>query len=634
MAGFSKIADGFALDSPDKVEGGEFNDILEDIVPFSKGFFEGDKKEDIECMFNQVVSAFLSEICGDKFSRPLPPMLGNGKAVDLYKLYSVVRDKGGYDVVSDNGLWGCVAKEFGLSFEFGSCLKLIYVKYLNSIGEWVERTLNVKDLKDKIGGGEEVQGVQVMELEMDRTEKDRGRVHLDLEESRLGDSEEVRTEHVRDLKQDARGFVYENVAKDEKDREQMHLDLEESKSNITGGGKLCEGSKIWSFTDLDEAKRSVINMLFESSGEGELDEDKCPNDEVQSLVQFNGNEKIENDKLIDDAKTRDFNFESEGTGDFYNRKRKRECIPGLLNWVTKVARDPCNPVIGCLPERSKWKYFGNQHLWKQILFVREAMMVKRGASSSVEQSIWQKKQKMHPTMYEDYPVPAKLSRGPSFKRSQARLCSDTQGDSEDTFELPDWDGKSCESDSKWLGTRVWPQGKELSCDSMIERNHTGVGRRDFCGCEFRGSFECVRFHVSEKRSRLKLELGLAFYHWQIDQMGEEVAFSWNKVEEIKFDEIVKSNPPSQGKCFWEEIHKLFPYKKREQLVSYYFNVFLLRRRGLQNRSIPIEISSDDDDLEFETTTNCSGHGAMKSPKFNYCSPKKTHLNFRGNPKTG
>lgn len=273
---------------------------------------------------------------------------------------------------------------------------------------------------------------------------------------------------------------------------------------------------------------------------------------------------------------------------------------------------------------------------------------------------------MHPTMYEDYPVPAKLSRGLSFKRSQARLCSDTQGDSEDTFgrqnlrlaeslaglwlknynrkripvgvyfqaELPDWDGKSCESDSKWLGTRVWPQGKELSCDSMIERNQTGVGRRDFCGCEFRGSFECVRFHVSEKRSRLKLELGLAFYHWQIDQMGEEVAFSWNKVEEIKFDEIVKSNPPSQGKCFWEEIHKLFPYKKREQLVSYYFNVFLLRRRGLQNRSIPIEISSDDDDLEFETTTNCSGHGAMKSPKFNYCSPKKTHLNFRGNPKTG
>ncbi|KAK1376859.1 hypothetical protein POM88_033052 [Heracleum sosnowskyi] len=213
---------------------------------------------------------------------------------------------------------------------------------------------------------------------------------------------------------------------------------------------------------------------------------------------------------------------------------------------------------------------------------------------------------MHPAMYEDHLVSARISRGLSFKKSQAQSCSETaypgmQGDL-DTFgrqnlwlaeslsglwiknfnskrvpvgeyfqaEVPEWDEKSCESDSKWLGTRVWPQETEVSCNSLIEREHTGSGRHDPCGCELQGSFECVRFHVSEKKIRLKLELGMAFYHWHIDKMGEEVALSWNK---------------------------------REQLVSYYFNVFLLRQRGQQNRSIPIDISSDDDDLEFETTTN-------------------------------
>ncbi|KAK1376857.1 hypothetical protein POM88_033050 [Heracleum sosnowskyi] len=160
-------------------------------------------------------------------------------------------------------------------------------------------------------------------------------------------------------------------------------------------------------------------------------------------------------------------------------------------------------------------------------------MARRTASSSVEQSIWQKKQKMHPAMYEDYFVSARISRGLSFKKSQAQSCSETaypgmQGDL-DTFgrqnlrlaeslsglwiknfnrkrvpvgkyfqaEVPEWDEKSCKSYSKRLG-----------------------------------SFECVRFHVSEKKIRLKLELGMAFYHWHIDKMGEEVAFSWNKVDRL------------------------------------------------------------------------------------------------------
>lgn len=273
---------------------------------------------------------------------------------------------------------------------------------------------------------------------------------------------------------------------------------------------------------------------------------------------------------------------------------------------------------------------------------------------------------MHPAMYEDRSVSAssrcsqrilsaKISQTVlSFRKSQAQSCSesttsDTQSALEDSLaglwlkkyghkripvgihfqaEVPEWTEVASDSDLKWLGTRIWPEEEEVNRNCLIERDPTGFGRRDLCSCEFKGSFECVRSHVSERRIRLKLELGVAFYHWHIDKMGEEVALSWNKAEESNFEAIVRSNPPSQGKCFWEELHKYFRYKKREQLVSYYLNVFLLRRRALQNRSTPIEISSDDDDLEFETTTNCTGQMAVRCPKPSYSSPKKTHLNFR------
>jgi len=40
-------------------------------------------------------------------------MLGDKNPVDLFKLYAVVRGRGGYETVSRNGLWGLVAKEYG-----------------------------------------------------------------------------------------------------------------------------------------------------------------------------------------------------------------------------------------------------------------------------------------------------------------------------------------------------------------------------------------------------------------------------------------------------------------------------------------------------------------------------------------
>lgn len=51
-------------------------------------------------------------------------------------------------------------------------------------------------------------------------------------------------------------------------------------------------------------------------------------------------------------------------------KRKRECPLETLKWLSEVAKDPCDPSIGHLPERSKWGSYGSEEPWKQILLFR------------------------------------------------------------------------------------------------------------------------------------------------------------------------------------------------------------------------------------------------------------------------
>lgn len=206
-------------------------------------------------------------------------------------------------------------------------------------------------------------------------------------------------------------------------------------------------------------------------------------------------------------------------------------------------------------------------------------------------------------------VPKRIPYGPRFEAN-----------------VPEWTGVASEIDSKWLGTRVWPLEK-VEHRYLIERDPIGKGRQDSCGCEVPGSIECVRFHIAEKRLRVKLELGSAFYQWKFDRMGEEVKISWAEEEEKKFEAILRSTPPPLQKCFWDQIFKIFPTKSRADLVSYYFNVYLLQRRGYQNRVTPNNIDSDDEE-ESGLVTNGNGHEADKSPNSILYSPKKPYANFR------
>ena len=189
-------------------------------------------------------------------------------------------------------------------------------------------------------------------------------------------------------------------------------------------------------------------------------------------------------------------------------------------------------------------------------------------------------------------------------------------------EVPEWTGEVSESDSKWLGTQVWPPKHDSN--PSTETDLVGRGRREKCSCHFKGSVECVRFHIAENRMKLRRKLGSVFYHWGFDRMGEEISLQWTTEEEKRFKDLMSLNIPSQNKCFWSNSSKYFPEKTRKNLVSYYFNVYLIQLRSYQNRVTPKGIDSDEDEVEFGSFSEGFGMGALKGPGFNFleCSENK------------
>lgn len=187
----------------------------------------------------------------------------------------------------------------------------------------------------------------------------------------------------------------------------------------------------------------------------------------------------------------------------------------------------------------------------------------------------------------------------------------------------EWTDMVFESDSKWLGMRVWPpEGREIR--PLVKSDSLGHGRPDSCDCLLPGSVECIRFHIAEARMKLKLELGLVFYQWRFDRMGEEVSLKWTTEEEKRFKHLVRANLSSNSKSFWNDASRWFPKKTRENLVSYYFNVLLVQRRSYQNRVTPKSVDSDDDETEFGCLSDGFRNYAIKTLGSNFlpCSENK------------
>ncbi|KAL3631230.1 hypothetical protein CASFOL_024214 [Castilleja foliolosa] len=166
-------------------------------------------------------------------------------------------------------------------------------------------------------------------------------------------------------------------------------------------------------------------------------------------------------------------------------------------------------------------------------------------------------------------------------------------------ELPDWEPNAREqyfsAPNYQTGTCIIP----MPDPEIVGAHESTVGhsRPTQCSCADVGSVRCVRRHVREARKCLQDSLGdetfgeLGFY-----SMGEEVAHKWESGDERLFHETIVSCPPSVRPNFWEMLGFHFPSRTKDEIVSYYYNVFMLRWRAIQNRSHLLCADSDDEDM--------------------------------------
>ncbi|CAH8390151.1 unnamed protein product [Eruca vesicaria subsp. sativa] len=160
--------------------------------------------------------------------------------------------------------------------------------------------------------------------------------------------------------------------------------------------------------------------------------------------------------------------------------------------------------------------------------------------------------------------------------------------------------------SKLSGTCVVP----LPVLDLPENVDGIIGKgRESCVCHDRGSIRCVRQHVKEAREELVKVLGFEkFRELGFCEMGEEVAKRWSDQDAILFHEVVYSNPVTLGRNFWRHLEAAFFSRTNHEIVSYYFNVFVLRRRAIQNRSLILDVDSDDDEWH-------GGYGCSLGPQY-------------------
>ncbi|CAN1314003.1 AT-rich interactive domain-containing protein 2 [Linum perenne] len=145
-----------------------------------------------------------------------------------------------------------------------------------------------------------------------------------------------------------------------------------------------------------------------------------------------------------------------------------------------------------------------------------------------------------------------------------------------------------------MGTCIIPMPDTESvapnCDQL------GFSRPD-CSCLDAGSLRCVQQHITEARYKLRKSLGHEkFVSLGFNNMGEEVAWRWSEDEERHFRAVIYSNPVSLGRNFWRHLAQVFPTRSMMEIVSYYFNVFVLRKWASRNRSDVLDVDSDDDEL--------------------------------------
>lgn len=185
--------------------------------------------------------------------------------------------------------------------------------------------------------------------------------------------------------------------------------------------------------------------------------------------------------------------------------------------------------------------------------------------------------------------------------------------------IPEFDS---DSTSKYISNNGIDERLMGICVISHQEGEPEIAQTD-CKCLDGGSIRCAQQHVKEARLKLIESIGHEkFFDLGFNNMGEEVACNWTEEEQQHFQDVVYSNPVSHGKKFWEQLSIAFPTRTKKEMVSYYFNVFILRRRAVQNRSQLLAIDSDDD--EWWGTKRGSSGVIIKDEDFVVVGPFVDH----------
>lgn len=206
----------------------------------------------------------------------------------------------------------------------------------------------------------------------------------------------------------------------------------------------------------------------------------------------------------------------------------------------------------------------------------------------------------------DYPPRKWVPIGPEHQADIPEFGVKANTADADVLECVDQtsDGSCIGREEELAGICVIPMPE--SEPPVYNGSKVGDGRTD-CGCLDWGSGRCVRQHIAEAREKLQKSIGEeAFEELGFYDMGEVVAEKWNEEEQQVFHEVIYSNPVSLGKNFWNVLSSVFASRTMKEIVSYYFNVFMLRKRADQNRYDPLNIDSDDDEWQLKNDNGDDG----------------------------
>lgn len=508
----------------------------------------------------------------DDESRPLP-VLVEGKAIDLLELCTEVLSHGGYKKVTDNSLWSFISNRLGFGLNGGPAVKLVYAKYLKNL-----------DTKNKMPKNGLHQNVECWVAKCEKESP------MGMPDCNLAGSGSTLQENDIETPSKRRRLSYLK-------EDPASSSYPECKLPTSAGNSPFVGMVEW-------LRRLALSPGDPRKGQG-----------------LRGSKQ--NETWVEECETMVMKARAVLWG------RKELIYYGSL--AGNVAKQKIPPAVYYkeLPKpntRTLEKLRANQtramkcglHLPTDAMDARPTWLSRTpgqifgaGSGQTIEPGLNLSSEYVK-SMNEALSIGYLLNNNASRKRIpigghfQAHIPPWTGKVPQEREGSPCTDDQSCSLLSElFSGVRVWPLSDSNIASDIV---NVGKGRPLQCACARPMSIECVKMHVAEEKERLKGELGEAFNSWGFDDMGESVATRWTDKEEHAFNAAVRMNLSSMGKNFWDELPSALPLKTVKELVSYYFNVFVVRRRAIENRIMPDSIDSDDDERELLVSESFSTFG--------------------------